>query len=543
MPETTVLAAYVRDHDPSDREPPVPNFTLRELLASALELDDVSVVYRANLLAIMGRPFTGNSSGLELELARRNDFGTLFEATYTARDVSCLACHNSDSSITWDADPLRRRFWPVPGSFELALFGSSTGEHPEDEAATKGSNILRARGMFRVMDVAAGSSGHPPFGWDPAQCGTLAVPATDDPMGIDTYFGSVRSTPERPSLGLRASVWDLERSLHRGVDALAEHGLTRLPDGTLPEPDEAFAYLVAANIVDRVWTEIFGTSLTVAHHFPRTEVQRDALVELTDAFIRTHFSLKGLLLGIVTHPTFNLKSPEEGCGGGPYPLPRLFDPWTDAELDAEARANGPSDLVHAVSPRLLRWALHRALGWPAFPEYPSPDSEEEKTQLALGFFLRDAAPGQRGLDLQGRLVWEAEYGGCSNRGAADFVSTLVADATRTPGATLADAVRVLKDRLTGEPTLDSDETAALGTLLGAPLESTDFSAAEPGLRRVCGAFLATPQFLLQGLVPRDSRGAPRLTPPSASYDTACRTMNASLASIGAAERLDCEKAP
>ncbi len=537
---TTVLAAYVRDHEARAASPPVPNFTLKELLPSAMALDDLSVLYRANLLAMMSRPFVGNSTGLELELTRRNDFGTQFEATYTGRDVVCLGCHNSQYSVTSSPDPARNRFWPIPGLFELALFGASTGAHPPSETALQGSDVLRARGMFRVMGVTDGG-GQAPFGWDASRCGTLAVPQSDDPLGVDTYFGSVRSTPDDPGRGLRASVWDLEGALHRGVDALADHGLTRLDDGTLPDPDEAFAYLTAATIVEKVWIELLGTPLTIAHHFPRSQAQRDILVQLTDAFVRTHFSLKGLLLAIVVQPAFNLASPRAGCGSGPYPFDRVFDPWTDGESDAAARGNGPSDAVHAVPPRLLRGALHRALGWPDFPEYPASGSDEEKLQLDLGFFLRDAAPGHRELDFQGRLVWEANYGGCPEPAGGDFISALIADAVRTPGVTLGDGVRALKDRLLGDPGIDSAERSELEALLGMSFDTTDFTSAAAGLRRVCGALVASPGFLLDGIVPpAQSVDVPRLTPAPASYGTSCALLSARLNAVGSDAVIDCD---
>lgn len=538
------LAAYVRDNDASAASPPTPNFRMGQLLASAITLDDLSPVYRAHLFAMVARPLeAANVGALELERSRRQDFGAAFDASYIHRDLACLPCHNSESSVTWSADPAKNRAWPVPGRFEAALYGASTGAHPPEEANTKGTDDLRAWSMLRVVDVVdpAGAS---PFGWSGDACGRLKAPEGFDPLGVDAFFGSVRSTPDDPGRGLRASVWDLERALRRGVDRLSAHGLVRLPGGELADADEALAYLVAMNIVDQVWAEIMGARLTIANYFPRTEAQRDALLALTEHFIASHFSLKTLLLDIVAHPAFNLRSPDEGCGAEAYELPLLFDPWTSGEADASKRKNSPADAVFALSPRLLIGSLHRAMEWPPAPAFPS--QKEAALQAALGIPLKDAAPGFRGLDFQGRLAWEAEYGACAPRGDADFITKLMERALSTPGATLGDAVIALKDRLLGEPWIDGDEERkAIEALAGAPLESKN--PKEAGLRAVCGAFASTPQLMLGGIVPVDARDVPRLTPKEVSYLTICFELAARISELSlhdprAAYAVDCEGA-
>src|SRR5690606_23320563 len=115
--------------------------------------------------------------------------------------------------------------------------------------------------------------------------------------------------------------------------------------GVTNDPDRAFATLVALSIVEKVWIETMGTPLTIAHHFPRTVEQRDLLELLTDRFVRARFSLQSLLLDIVSQPVFNLLPPSAGCSETPYALPRVFDPWTDAEQDPAKRGNSPADAV------------------------------------------------------------------------------------------------------------------------------------------------------------------------------------------------------
>ncbi len=531
------LAAWVRDNDPSANTPPLTSFNMGQLLSSALRLDDLSVVYRGNLFAMMHQPIGGANVDFEaMERIRRQDFGAVFSTAYIHRDLVCLNCHNSEFSVTFDQDPAKNRAWPVPGLFEVALYGSSNGRHPAAEAMTKGSDELRAVSMFRYSGVADGF-GQRPWGWA-SSCGRFSQPQSDDPLKIDAYFGSIRSTPDQPNRGLRASIWDVERALHRGVDLLAAHGLQRGKDGALADPDEAFAYLVAENIVEKVWDEVVGHRLTIANYFPRNEPQRDILMGLTEHFVASHFSLQTLLLDILAHPAFNLKTPDEGCGAAPYELPPVFDPWTISEADLGKRANSPADGVFAISSRPLVRSLHRAMGWPYVSEYPQSD-DAESFQVAVGFFVKDADPGFRGLDFQGRLTWETRYGNCADlSGGNDYIAKLAAQAQAT-GATVGDAVLALKDRLLGDPTVDAAEKPDLEALIGAPFGSTDLSTLPQKLRVACGAFVSTPQFMLGGVVPKDTRDVPKLTPPEAAYDVTCNRVSQYVVSAGAPYTVTC----
>jgi hypothetical protein len=510
------LAASVRDGDPGSSKGSLHDFTMGQLLSSALQLDDLSVVYRGNLFAMMHHPIDGaNVDFLAMERIRRQDFGAVFGSAYVHRDLVCLSCHNSEFSVTFNQDPALNRAWAVPGLFELSLYGASNGKHPAAEAATKGSDELRAVSMLRFTDVVDDNAAKP-WGWADA-CGRFAEPMSDDPLAIDAYFGSVRSTADAPGKGLRASIWDVERALHRGVDLLAAHGLRRGAMGELADPDEAFAYLVAENLVEKVWNEVVGHPLTIANYFPRTEVQRDILMALTEHFVATHFSLKALLLDIVAHPAFNLKAPDEGCGVAPYEVPNIFDPWTTSDGDLARRGNSPADGVFAVSSRPLLRSLHRAMQWPYVEEYP----QDESFQVALGVFIKDGDPGFRGLDFQGRLTWEDTYGSCVDQSGADFVDAIVAQAGATPGATVGAAIIALKDRLLGEPAIDAAEKTDLEALVGGSLDATDLTGLDQKLRAVCGVLVSTPAFMLGGIPPADTRVVPALTPPAISYAGTC----------------------
>ena len=331
----------------------------------------------------------------------------------------------------------------------------------------------------------------------------------------------------------------MERSLHRGVDLLAAHGLRRGPNGQLADPDEAFAYLVAENIVEKVWDEVVGHSLTIANYFPRTQVQRDILMALTEHFVASHFSLKTLLLDIVAHPVFNLKAPDEGCGVAPYELPNVFDPWTTSDNDLGKRGNSPADGVFAISSRPLVRSLHRALEWPYLPEYPK-DEQTSDFQAAIGFFLKDAEPGFRGLDFQGRLMWEAVYAACPDRSFGnDFITHLVTRAQQKPGSTVGDAVAALKDRLIGDPVIDAAEKADIEALVGGSLDATDLGNLEYKLRTVCGVLVSTPQLMLGGAVPKDTRTVPALTPLEVSYAATCNAVSQHALASGAAYTITC----
>ena len=106
----------------------------------------------------------------------------------------------------------------------------------------------------------------------------------------------------------------------------------------------------------------------------------------------------------------------------------------------------------------------------------------------------------------------------------DVIDGLVASA-KVPGAvSVGDLVMVLKDRIMGEPTITSDvEKQQLEGMFGAAL-STDANAVidlSGSLRRVCGAMITSPQFLLLGIQPADATEVPSATPAAATYQAIC----------------------
>jgi hypothetical protein len=520
---TSALAEYVRDNAPSASTPPIRDFTMGQLVESAIALDDLSPVYRAHLFHMLTTPLAGaNVAPMELERARRNDFGTIFEDAYLNRDPNCLPCHNSQFSVTFSDDPELNRAWPVPGRFEELVFGAASG--PPDP--------IVSRSVFRHVGVAD-AEGMAPWGWGAQVCGVTQAPRSPDPLGIDASFAGIRSTPSAPQAGYFASVWAVEHSLRLGFEAL----VTRQSFDDLTDGNEAFAYLVAQTIVDKVWGEVMGSRLTIATRFPRTEAQRDVLADLTAKFIQSRYSLRRLLSDIVVHPAFNLSAPEAGCGA-PYEVPRIYDPWTNGESVAEAeRLNSPADGVFAIGARPLRRMIHEALEWPAPEEFPR-DEEQEATHIGLGMFVRPSEPGSRGFDLHGSLLLEETYGTCEARAPQDYVTKLIRRGSSS-GAPLEEVVITLKDRLIGEPWVDDVERGAVESLLGEALTAPVTASSEAGLRRVCGAYLLSPQFLLAGLSAPPADVEPLLTAPEHSRPVICADVATRHATTDSAYVLEC----
>lgn len=543
------LAEFVRANPPTMTRP-LP-FTMLDLARSAIAADDPTVIYRAHLFPLVSAPIVAaNVPDVEAELARREDFGNTFDAAYLNRDIVCLGCHNSQSSITDSEDPALDRHWPLAGFVDRAVFGASTG----GEAA-------RAHAMFRVDGFLADNGTRRPWGMG-SECGRFVDPAQlpPDPAGVDGKFASLT--------GDRLTVFDLDRALAHGFDSLRGQALVVGADGAIADPDAALAYMVATGIVESVWREAVGTPLTIANYFPRNQAARDTLQRLTDHFVASGYSLDTLLVDIVSSEYFSRRPPEDGCSAGPYTYPAVYDPWVTADSDPERRGNGPGDAIAPVSARTLLSAAYSALAWPPPPNQQFPSDEEGCDQLtcpqlgaacqfngtccdtydvqcngqppvndpeelpflrAVGVFLKAGDRGFRGLDFQARLAWEDRFGICAKPfrvGGDDFIDRAVAAGHASATATVGDVVAVLKDRLIGEPQVGAGaEAAALEALLGQPLAAPASNLTVASARRLCGVLLSSPQFVLQGLAGRGGT-APALTLPEDGFDPVCARLAA-----------------
>ncbi len=553
QPDDSVAAsAWIRTRTPlAAATGSLGGFNMTDVLRASLRLDDISPVYRAHLFAMMAKPLTGaNVDAIQMDLARRRDFGQIFAAVYTHRNVVCAGCHNATYSTTDAADPSEDRFWPLPGRLEAAVFGQDGGR-PEDEV----NAVFRRLGVFDETGVR-------PWGMD-ASCGSFAPPETiaPDPVDVEGYFVAPRGTT--------ANVWQVEAALAAGFDKLRAKGLQVDPVTLGVDAEAGFAYLVCARIVEQLWTEAFGYPLTLVHGHPRNEAQRDALVALTDAFVDAGFSPRTVMLSIVMDPLFNQRAPAHECGPGhAYGLPPVFNPWILDEPDPVMHGNSVGDAVHRLGARVLLRSVEYAFGWPVHPQFPGPG--EEAFQKAIGAFVKDAEPGFAGVDFQGLLAWEQRYGaallgaGPADAAAADPDASCVghcggqapagcwcdaacvdygdccADkATACDGASLPppepdwfdalaqvvaahlaagqvvsvrDVAIAVKDRVVTRPWLEPDEEPLVAALWGVDNLHIPVTAVPDwteGAHRFAGALLESPDFLLAGL-PLEPPDAPTL---------------------------------
>jgi hypothetical protein len=543
---TTALATSVRDK-PASMSADGMTFTMLDLARSSIALDDLTPIYRGQLFSLAAHPIpAANVAPIEAELAKREDFGVRFDASYLHRDTVCLACHTSESSVTNADDPAVDRHWPVPGNPEQAVYGAAAGIPAE-----------RAHAVFRVQGFLSSTGATRPWGWS-QRCGSWNAPSglLDDPARIDAKLASVT--------GMRPTVFDLDAALMRGFEALRTSGA---PTATLTDPDAALAWLVTLKITEDVWRQATGTQLTIANYFPRNQAASDLLHALAKRFVASGYSLRALLVAIVSSDYFNRIPPDGGCGAQPYAYPNVFDPWVTSDSNPVRRRNGPGDAVTALDGRTLVTAAAGALEWPAppiptrFPDYGEPRCadktcvqlqascsggtccttyqaacvmngvlplEELPFQRGVGLFLRNSERGFRGLDFQARLSWEDRYGACTKPRwvMKDYVDRLADAGAASSAATARDAVAALKDRLIGEPSVDAGaEAAGIAAIVG-DLAGPASGVSADQLRRMCGALLGAPQFLLQGIA---GRGGPRplLTPPSADYGAVCTELAAS----------------
>jgi hypothetical protein len=335
--------------------------------------------------------------------------------------------------------------------------------------------------------------------WGPSTgCASFVDPARieADLSNHSGYFGG--------GTGPEGSIWQIEALLAEGIGSLSGRVLIPEADGQVGAAD-AFAWLVALNLANAVWTEAFGAPLTVAHGFPRNQAQSDRLYGLGAMVTLSGFGLRDLLVAVAMDDLFNQGSPAEVEGAESYALEPVIEPFSiEAQLE-EQRGNGVGDVVHRVSPRVLLRATEQALGWPAVDEFAQWPEEPRALLLErIGAFVKDTAPGFDGVGFQSLLAWEGGVGKCRvDSGEADFVDKVLREA-QDRGETWRKTLATLKERLITDPTITDDEASAAEALLGVSLDDVvpDDGDAERVARDWCGALLTSPQYLLAGLPPQ-----------------------------------------
>ncbi|MBL4685019.1 MAG: hypothetical protein JKY37_10545 [Nannocystaceae bacterium] len=468
------LAATVRDGSADEDvllagSPPTAP-TIADLAYSALFLDDVSPLYRADLFARMWAPLIGgNVDREELEVANRALFGSLFESVYLGRNTECLQCHITTHATTLTTDANTNRHWSVYPEIdvEYAVYGTFTfGEETQDLEDVHA--IFRHAGFVDYswcQDAAGGcnpaglaaATGIAPWGMS-VNCGIFRDDHFDDPLvGLESAVPYMAGSY---SQGNDANIFDLEQRFRRGLDSLAESGLTASGDGEFLEaddPEAAMAFLFSLNFAEGVWKEAMGYPLTVANKFPRNTAQRDTLQHLAETFFSSHYSLRELMVEVAVGEYFS-QAPPDTCGAGTaYGMPALFDPFSKESANVDERGNGVGDMVHRYSAAVLLDSVSQAMWWTRFNRFgvqtmggyvgaflDAPldtagvnanvvhiDLETGQNLACCGGgecpqsctdapnnvdFLRDIglhisqlAPGFSGTDFNGLLHWEEEY--------------------------------------------------------------------------------------------------------------------------------------
>jgi hypothetical protein len=515
------LAGYLRETAPDDGNFGA-RFDMADVILDGLAADDLEVIWQANVFARTNYvAMCNNSLDLaEIEEERRVALGDEFLATYLNRSLTCIACHNSEFSVTDDPDPALDRTWGVAAYFEKALFASSSG--PVD------AETYYAMHRYYELVNTDLRSDYPirPWGMD-AECGTYRrEPPAEDFTGQDTsYFGS--------EFGTQGSLWDIQAMLASGAGAMTGSMLTINADESVA-PDEALAYLTAQHVVDQVWDYAMGASLTIPYGFSRNQAQQQQLEALTDQFATDGWSLRELLVSIATNPLFNAGMPET-CGAAPYGIDPILNPYSVLDANPDLHGNGPSDLVHRQFARALIRSARDELQWPPIHEFfgTETDNADYDLEIAMGVFLSRSVLGSNGTDFQGALAWEKAFGTCSDpKYPNDFLAhaKLVASQADATVETLALAV---KDRLTSHGAWQDDEERDLAEdLLAVPLDAkvreVDAATLDRNLGLFCGAVTLSPDFFVT-LEPR----LPGPVPPlPLDYGDDCEAMVALLALQG-----------
>jgi hypothetical protein len=662
-PDSPALADWIR-LNAATTVAPGGAFNMSDVLRSSLTADNLYPAYAAHLFAMQ------NKSGFffDPEQQRRDVLGATFGEVYVHRQMLCLTCHNSESSLSGEGSGWNRTH-PVPGYFERALYGAPDGAPTADAFA-----------MFRT-DVTTGG-GSTPWG-AAAGCGTFRTSVPNDPLGINANFigaqgqqFTIRGVHARLAQGYAALDADgLQRTLPPGLQAQCDfcaascsgtvldiaavannapnaatvknlltatpwstgntcmtcHGGTagiilttgadwandligvpssqgmhlvnpgdaansylirklegapgiagvRMPFGASPmsaaninlvrawidgmpalgacgscpglncgqprnyvDGHEAFAFLTAANAVNKAWTEALGYPLTIANYYARNGSQRDALWNLTEyRFVPNDWSMRAVLSRGLSSTLFNRKAPRFTALTTAYVVPPLFDPWTVADprvppvSDAgyvpadhpDNHFNAMGEKVHRYSARSLLTSTHEALGWPAPQRFPPFSGyPNEALEKAIGQFFTDTEPGFRSTDLQGLLFWESVHGACAKPAgvSVDWIDRVM-DAVNafdpsSPGGplTVQDVVVLTRDWLLGHGGIEAttpvdmtgSEEAALAAYFGVALTQTATSVPdlEDKLRGYCGVLAETPQFFLAGIAPSGLGPRPRL---------------------------------
>ncbi|HJS72839.1 MAG TPA: hypothetical protein VJ921_01035 [Vicinamibacteria bacterium] len=572
------LASFIRDNPVTSNYPgtnvfsnsnpgavavPDDPFNLADVIHSAIELDDLSVVYKAYVVPLV----------VADGLLGAEEVGKSFNRAFLHRNLDCTECHNVAGSSG-------AVIFPIPIDLEPQVFGCTVCGGP-------GFDQSEIWSVFR-QDVTGDDApgGQPtirPWGLHPS-CGTVGTEFTDGSQ--PTVFAGLD--------GGYVGLTHLVDQFSAGVESIRSGGLSFSGGTYQPQelpPAQSLVYMVSAKIVEDVWEDLLGSPLTEAHYFARNEDQRDMHRFLTESFIGSDWSLKELISLIMVTGYPNRRAPAQSLQASTSVLSPIFDAFAGV-------TNGQGELVFRYPPHGLFSQLRHSLGWPrwkAFPDeedYPNLDLNRDLEQ-----YLSDSSAGTRDWGFQSFLAWEATVASCENPGGgSDWIDRLVqsvadfdADHPDDP-LTVRDVVRTVKDRLIGDarisngpgvdiddyespgggiccapeppgdyenpgggdedppgewtplPPLDAEtEVEGLEFLFGTGLHNPVSSVADLDLklRRLCGTLLKSPQRTLAGIVDREAVNdtvVPRLLVGNAgeptTYQQICQSYRPGLAALG-----------
>lgn len=552
------LAAFIRDNDVEEQYDG-DLYWMPDVTFSALRLDDMSPLLRAETFARMSAPFiAGNVNDPELEVMRVGHFGSLFETTMMGRTTDCLECHTAEDAVTDSSVPAFDRHHPVAGNLELGAYGPGA----KDASLESSYAVFRFDGFYSGQ--AEVLTGGPPAG-------------TVTPFGIGFSCGAMDLTPDASltgwegflfaEYGQNATIVDLDAEMKNGFDILRNGDGLVVEDDDSVAPAQAGAYLMSMHMANRMWTHAMGFPLQVANGFPRNPQQRDILQTLTDSFVANGFSLRNLIADAATHPYFNQSPPDTCEASSAYHLGPVFEPFSREAGDPSMRGNGVGDTVHRFGARVLLESIAHAMWWnkpdvfgPAGTQVPGAagatgcgantgracdDAPLDFSVLRdTGAFLSDEDTGFTATDLVVMLRLENNFGQGVDPGMSgdctgplgapcagdDWITQLIDIALSAPGADMWDVAAAVKDRMITDPAIHNEaEVAALETLMGVSLSDTvsdvGAGAAEQAARRLAGMLTNTPQFLLAGVPGRDvEEDGPALVVPGTSTEDICEAL-------------------
>ncbi|MFT3766692.1 MAG: hypothetical protein QM820_14430 [Minicystis sp.] len=441
--QSALAAALSTQMDPTQTASLPGNFTMADVLRSAIARDDLFAPWRAQLLSL------GHHGRQQPDAAK-----TVFLDGFLKRKQECLGCHTSTHSTSAIA--------PIPMDLDGSLF-------PSPSPVTAADNLYHA--FSETLGPTTLALGH-------TSCATILQ--TSHPDAYQPANPGDELAGLNPASTANYDVLDLDAALMAGRASLTASdvggGFSKAyaPDhvfahATAPLPgDKAFAAALALSTTEAVIKELEGHGLTLPHGHPRVDEQRYYLQGYAYTLVAANWSLRYLLKSLVLRGTFNMVAPNQAQGA--YPFPMFFNGWAKNDTGASQNVNGQGDLVHRFSVPALLTAVQHGLGWSRPKISPSPLSPVTPA-FASKDFHRDlgrheslAQPAKDDVDFQGLLAWEETVGMCQKPMASgmsaysDWVN-LVVTAVNTPGApgyTLRDVVVAFKDRFVQDQSIGED---------------------------------------------------------------------------------------